>query len=136
MPIFTKKFIKRDYVIENHDKYFVFGDNFERTGYGGQAKAMRGEQNAIGIATKKKASHDRWAYLTDSDFDMFQKELDTKLKIIKNHLLDGKIVIWPEDGIGTGLAKLEEKSPKCWDHLNYTVGKLMCKYHTGNIDEV
>ena len=31
---------------------FVFGDNMERCGFGGQAAAMRGEPNAVGVPTK------------------------------------------------------------------------------------
>jgi hypothetical protein len=36
------------------DIIFLFRDNLEQRGFGGQAKAMRGEPNAIGIPTDKK----------------------------------------------------------------------------------
>jgi hypothetical protein len=32
--------------------FYVFGDNGRRIGFGGQAKEMRGEPNAIGVATE------------------------------------------------------------------------------------
>lgn len=35
------KFITREYVRKNRDKLFLFGDNLERRGFGGQAAAMR-----------------------------------------------------------------------------------------------
>ena len=49
--------ISRAYVRANRDKLFLFGDNLERRGFGGQAAAMRGEPNAVGIPTKKKPSY-------------------------------------------------------------------------------
>lgn len=45
--------ISRAYVRANRDKLFLFGDNLERRGFGGQAAAMRAEPNAVGIPTKK-----------------------------------------------------------------------------------
>ena len=48
------RFITREYVRANPDKIFLFGDNLEQRGLGGQAAAMRGEPNAVGIPTKKR----------------------------------------------------------------------------------
>ena len=46
---------------------FVFGDNMEGRGYGGQAAAMRGEPNAIGVPTKWRPQRDERAYFRDED---------------------------------------------------------------------
>lgn len=45
----------------NHDCLFVFGDNDAQTGRAGQA-VIRGEPNAIGLATKRSPSHVAHAY--------------------------------------------------------------------------
>ena len=47
--IIFQDFITRKDVRENRFKIYVFGDNLQKIGYGGQAKAMRGEYNTIGI---------------------------------------------------------------------------------------
>jgi len=43
--------IERSMLQADPEARFVFGDNAERWGLGGQAKEMRGEPNAIGVAT-------------------------------------------------------------------------------------
>ena len=45
----------------HRDRLFVFGDNDARRGLAGQA-AIRGEPNAIGLATKRSPSHVAHAY--------------------------------------------------------------------------
>ncbi|MEY9178185.1 hypothetical protein [Bradyrhizobium elkanii] len=94
----------------NPDTIFVFGDNVERRGYGGQAAQMRGEPNAIGVATKWRPSMAPDAFFDDSiechvevmrDLEKVQKALDA-----------GKLVVIPQDGIGTGLARLQSTAPK------------------------
>lgn len=52
MIVLHQKFIFREDLQANPDVYYLFGDNVERRGLGGQAKEMRGEPNAIGVATK------------------------------------------------------------------------------------
>ena len=49
-------------------RYYVFGDNMERRGLGGQAGVMRGEPNAIGVPTKWSPSNRPDAYFTDEDW--------------------------------------------------------------------
>jgi hypothetical protein len=105
------KFISRDYIRANPDKYFIVGDNDSRIGSGGQAKEMRGEANSIGIRVKKTAGTNKSAYYTDSEY------LDNVTKIVQDfatvnyYLKKGKTVVVPSDGIGTGLAKLKDYAP-------------------------
>lgn len=42
----TNKIITRDKIKENLEVLYLFGDNIIRKGLGGQAKEMRGEDNA------------------------------------------------------------------------------------------
>lgn len=116
MPVYTKKFITRKFMQEHPDWYFVFGDNLDRYGFGGQAKEMRGEPNAIGVATKAKASHNKDAYLHD-DNPYHDFEVLKDLEKVQSKLKEGSVVVFPTDGIGTGLAKLEEKAPQLFEYI-------------------
>lgn len=52
MPIIKiKRFTRAD--LQAHPaRLYVFGDNFQQRGLGGQTKECRGEPNAIGILTQ------------------------------------------------------------------------------------
>lgn len=98
----------------NPNKIFVFGDNLKRKGEGGQA-IIRGEENAYGIVTKKSPSSKSSSYFTDDDFDDNKENIDKDIQKIKS---DGrKIIVFPRDGLGTGLAKLKKKAPKTYKYL-------------------
>ena len=59
MPVIYQKRICRDDLRRNPNAVYIFGDNEARTGLGGQAREMRGEPNAMGIATKR-SPHEFW----------------------------------------------------------------------------
>ncbi len=67
--VVTMKWITRSFVRDHHDRIFLFGDNLTRQGYGGQAAAMRGEPNAVGIPTKKLPSDREAAFFSDEEFE-------------------------------------------------------------------
>jgi hypothetical protein len=69
--IIYQKYIKREDLRANPTVLYVFGDNEARTGLGGQAKEMRGEPNAVGIATKASP----WVFWDETD-------LSTKIEVI------------------------------------------------------
>lgn len=115
-----QKWITRQDLRNNPDVLYVFGDNLERRGFGGLAKECRGEPNAVGIPTKKKPSHGDYAYFSNNDFRVFSDRLRVAFKLLENHLNDDGDVVWPTDGIGTGLAYLEEKAPDLWKSLEIT----------------
>ena len=86
----------------NPNLIYVFGDNVERVGLGGQAKEMRGEPNAHGIATL-------WA--PGRPFDAIDVDEAKKIIIqdfVKLENRPGTTIVWPSDGIGTGLANMPE----------------------------
>lgn len=113
----------------SYGHYVVFGDNVERVGYGGQAAACRGMSNAIGIATK--LSPEEYA----NDFSArFLKYMLKDLWILEKWLSLGKVVYFPSAGIGTGLAKMEEKSPHNWLLLQFTLKRFRDVYGT-HIDD-
>ncbi|AKE44783.1 hypothetical protein AU106_gp152 [Sinorhizobium phage phiM9] len=111
MPLEYRKFITRQMLKDEPDTLFVFGDNLSRVGLGGQAKEMRGEPNAVGIPTKKLPLMADHAFFTDDDYFLVLDQLLEADKRIVEHLNSGGTVVWPEDGIGTGLAQLDERAP-------------------------
>ena len=117
MPLRYQKYITRQDLIENRNQFYVFGDNIRRTGLKGQAAEMRGEPNAIGIPTKWKPSMSPEAFFRDRDASFIYPLIKPDLLKVYAHLKQGKVVIWPSDGIGTGLSKLPKTAPMIWESL-------------------
>lgn len=111
--IFVKRYT-RELIKSFPDTLFVFGDNMARSGYGGQAREARGEPNAVGIPTKWAPTSAPEAFFKDEDFDKVIPIIDAHFLTL--HLHFGK-VIWPEDGIGTGLAELDLRAPKIFSYI-------------------
>jgi hypothetical protein len=114
MPIVhQKKWYTREQIRAERHRVFVFGDNLARRGLGGQAKAARGEPNAVGIATKRAPTMGPNEFFTDSDEDfamvkaVWKEDFDPIIQALK----EGKDVVFPADGIGTGLAQLPQRAP-------------------------
>jgi len=108
----TQKFIFRSDLRANPDVLYLFGDNLLRVGLGGQAKEMRGEPNAVGVATKRSPGMSTGDFFSDADYWAIRKQIDTDLAPAFEHLVDGGVVVIPEDGLGTGLSQLPERAPK------------------------
>lgn len=100
------------------DKVFLFGDNIEdaKTGYRPTSTqaVIRGEENAIGIPTKKNRGTSAASYFTDADFNEFKAGVDNAIAKAKE---SGKTIVIPEGGIGTGKAQLGKRAPKCFKYL-------------------
>ena len=107
-----QKMIYRADLRANPDTLYVFGDNEQRVGNGGQAGEMRGEPNAIGVATL--SFEHPWG---DHDFLHQAAVIDADLAPVVAALLLGQEVVLPLDGIGTGIAQLRERSPGTFEHL-------------------
>jgi len=112
MPIKTQKFIKRKDLRDNPDIWYVFGDNIAKEGLGGQAKEMRGEKNAIGIPTKWFPQMSMEAFFYDSQRQKFWPHMQRAFNRIIVALEHGHTVIFPKDGIGTGLSRMNETAPE------------------------
>lgn len=108
-----QRIIRAD-VRANLDKIFIFGDNLAGQGFGGQAKEMRGEENAVGIPTKKAPDNKSQSFFSDQEFAENKRAIDEAF----GKLPPDKIVVLPKNGIGTGLARLEEKAPQTFAYLN------------------
>ena len=90
---------------------FVFGDNLAGTGLGGQAGALRGEPNAVGIPTKQTPEDDDGAYFTDADLPRVTPLIDAAFEKLTRRLDAGGDIWWPAAGVGTGLAQLPARAP-------------------------
>lgn len=109
MPIIFKDWITREFVQAHPNDYFVFGDNAQRVGLGGQAKAMRGEPNAIGVATKRAPDMEETSFYADTEEDIRIVSHDLAKVILADRA--GYTIYVPTDGLGTGLAQLPSRSP-------------------------
>lgn len=113
MPLIYQKWITRADLQANPENLYVFGDNLQRIGMGGQAKEMRGEPNAFGIPTKVSP----WEYAFDAYRMKFVRAWDVCFEELRAQLIEQRTIIWPTDGIGTGLANLKNRAPFCYGVL-------------------
>jgi hypothetical protein len=120
-----QKFISREDLQANPDTLYAFGDNERRRGYGGQAKAMRGEPNAVGVRTKRKPARnspdDFWS---DDTYEQNCRMIAEDLVRVHAHLSAGGDVVLPEDGLGTGLAELATRAPRTFAYLQEQLQRL------------
>ena len=122
--------ITRAYVKANRDKAFVFGDNMRGIGLGGQAKAMRGEPNTIGVPTKHFPGTGAIAYFTDEDLHLgsVAPKLDLAFRDMVAVLESGHDVVIPLAGLGSGLAQLEVRAPRIDRCIKARIAELETKY--------
>lgn len=124
MPVSYQKLISREDLLANPNSLYLFGDNEQRSGMGGQAAAMRGEKNAVGIRTKRWPSTRSGSYWSDDDFEGNCEKINRDLVPVRIHLRSGGIVVMPIDGIGTGLANLRAAAPKTFAFLQHELMNL------------
>ena len=112
------RFITRECVRANPDKIFLFGDNLEQRGFGGQAAAMRGEPNAVGIPTKKSRGYSRDAFFTDDELEQNKSAIDLAFAKVAEAVTDTtRSIVIPSGGLGTDRAQLKERAPRTFAHL-------------------
>ena len=124
--LIKQKFIFREDLQNNPKIYYLFGDNCHRVGLGGQAKEMRGEPNAIGIATKISPSNTDKSFFSD-DWVTMNKKIILKDFIILWKLIHKTIslvnVVVPSDGLGLGLSDMENRCPRTLRFLNHCLAE-------------
>jgi len=84
--VLTMKWITRALVREHRDRIFLFGDNLAWQGFGGQAAAMRGEPNVIGIPTKKLPSNSENAFFMDAEFEQNKAAIDQAFERLRSYV--------------------------------------------------
>lgn len=123
--LYKIKRYSRELIEQTPAVIFVFGDNFERIGMGGQAAACRGLKNTIGIPTKRDPGVSKRSYLYDKDFPEWKKKSSNDLEMLRIHLKNGRDIVLPEDGIGTGLAMLHMNAPMTLLYIEKYFDKLI-----------
>ena len=119
MPVIYSPHIPRAVVQANRDTLFVFGDNLQRVGLGGQASAMRGEPNSVGVATKKAPGMNPGDFYTDAELAQNIRQFHEDTHRIIEHLAQGGRVVVPADGIGTGLSEMPKRAPMTYDYFHH-----------------
>lgn len=129
MPIQYQDWINREDVQANPEWYYVFGDNLQRVGLGGQAKAMRGEPNAIGVATKRRPDNDLQSFFYERDKEDVIAIVERDIQKIETVLKKGATVVIPSDGLGTGLSRLPEFAPSVDQYIKDRIAQLERTYN-------
>lgn len=132
MLVIRQHRIFRKDIQANRHILYIFGDNLDREGMGGQAKEMRGEPNSFGIATKRSITHSfPDDFFFDSDKDVIPI-LETEFDRLHSHIVEMmrkdeteyKVIVIPMDGIGTGLSRMPELAPNALKYIEEQFKKL------------
>lgn len=93
----------------NPEAIIVFGDNLIGKGKKGQA-IIRDCSNSYGVPTKRLPSMKEGSFFSDqkSEYNLVKERLSN---LWKEHKA-GNVIILPTNKIGSGLADLQNKSPK------------------------
>ncbi len=110
--IYFQDWIEKHHLRANPSTLYVFGDNMEERGFGGQAREMRGEKNAVGIPTKWSPSMKADAFFSDEDFESVKD----------------RRVILPRRGLGNGLSELDTRAPMIHAYIQEKLQHLITKY--------
>lgn len=102
----------------NPTKLYIFGDNLECKGTGGQA-IIRNCKNSFGIPTKRLPSMTSDAFFSDRP-DEFREVFYSLYELITTQLYWDAIV-FPVDGLGTGLARMSTRSPRLFNWMCVTI---------------
>ena len=113
--LICREFYTEDMCRNNPDKLFIFGDNLIGKGKKGQA-IIRDFPNSFGIPTKRLPSMDDNAFFGDRPDE--EEALKDALKRLWMLHRKGYTIVFPQNGIGTGLAKMDLKSPILSDRLS------------------
>lgn len=127
MIVIRQKMIYRADLQANPHILYVFGDNLQRVGMGGQAGEMRGEPNAFGFATKRDPGMSEDSFFYDdngADTDAVFSEFVRIRGVLINRPFAYSGIVVPSDGLGSGLARLNETAPNLYRLINTEILKL------------
>ena len=99
---------------ENPNSLYVFGDNTERVGTGGQA-CIRREHNSIGLATKDTCGK----YFSDKHLESNKIYINDDIFAIREKMLNDMYeeLVLPAMGLGTGLSDMQNQCPRTFLYL-------------------
>jgi len=118
--------ITREDIMNSPDNHvFVFGDNLDHTGYGGQAAVAREfvkTGKAFGIPTKRHPTANSDAYFSDQP-DEIAIVMAAFIELVGMAKNGKYIVFFP--GIGEGYARLSSKSPRIYKMVKNCIYGLL-----------
>jgi len=120
----SEKIITRTEVKSNPKTLYLFGDNDQRKGLGGQAKEMRGEVNTVGVSTKKYPSNAESSFKTDSELEENKKIITEDINKVIAEWNTGKYNKVSVPQIGVGLAALPTRAPQTYAFLQKELNRL------------
>lgn len=120
MPLILQSRIYRTDLQANPHILYVFGDNQVRRGLGGQAAEMRGEPNAVGIATLAAPG----LFWSDADRSDNCATIAADMAPLFEALGAYRTIVFPLDGVGTGLADLANRAPQTFAYLQSRIAEL------------
>jgi len=112
-----QKIFSEDDCLANPKSLYVFGDNTLGYGLGGQA-IIRDCHNAIGVVTKFAPANKSDDFLsgTFSEREDVARSIAAVFQVYCRGNYDRLVL--PEDGLGTGRARLKEKAPAILAMIN------------------
>ena len=124
--VIRQKWITAADLMQNQNRAYVFGDNMARDGVGGQAGAMRGFANAIGVPTKWLPRTGEKAYFKPADLHnpFVRAAILGAFHQMSVLLSRGIDVVIPTDGIGTGLSQLPQRAPEIHAWIEWLIADL------------
>ena len=124
MNVKKTKYYTIELVESNPSCLFIFGDNLIGKGTGGQA-VIRYCKNSHGIPTKKYPSNTESSFFNDKEFENNKKVIQAAIDSIDTSY---QTIVFPVDGLGTGLAELPARAPKTYkfmiDSINSRFGNV------------
>jgi len=129
MPILLQNKITTNDLVNNDFCVYIYGDNLKRVGMGGLAKICRPYSNTVGVAVKNYPAMDEGAFFSDQNFELHKGQIDEDMEKVAKHLREGRVVVFPTGGIGSGLAQLPERAPQLYAYLSEKVARLIKLYN-------
>lgn len=124
VSVHTVKRYSLEGVMKHLEWLFVFGDNEVHQGRRGQS-IIRGASNTVGVPTKKRSTLQSDAFYRDTELKHNQDQIRRALQNIRQRLFTGRYtrLVFPSEGLGTGLARLATLAPKTYRFLIYELQK-------------
>ena len=122
--IYTKEYFSFELCDSSQENLFVYGDNLERRGTAGQA-CIRGKNNTIGLATKMGPCGKDHCYF--KDLPAYQSLVDREILRVMLRFKESNYdqLVFPADGLGTGLSELPKRAPVLLDYIDEWVSSLI-----------
>jgi len=99
-PFSIPKIIDKDYLEDNPKVVFVFGDNIQRSGYGGAA-VLRDCINAYGFITKKRPDNGSTSFFKPEEYKL---RFEMEIKRLEKRVTASPNTTFLVSALGAGLA--------------------------------